>query len=102
MRNNIENGSKRPEKRECKQMRTTEADIPCPHCHKNLPVRFDRIGPGKAVSCPSCGATLRFSGQDLGKVQQAIGQLTAQLGDASVKIKVKTVMRRPWWKFWSR
>ena len=83
-------------------MATMEANIPCPHCHKRVPVRFDQIGPGKILLCPNCSATIRFSGQDLSQVQQAIAQLTGQLGNASVKVNVKTRLRRPWWKFWSR
>jgi hypothetical protein len=79
-----------------------ELNIPCPHCHKSFAVRFDEIGPDKARSCPNCGAAIRFAGQDLSKVQQTIDQLTNQVGDASVKVSVKTRVRRPWWKFWVR
>jgi len=79
-----------------------EANIACPHCKKNFSVRFDEIGPGKARSCPNCGATIRFAGQDLGNVQQMIDQLSNAAGNTSVKVNVKVRVRRPWWKFWSR
>jgi hypothetical protein len=79
-----------------------EARIPCPHCHSSLSLRFDQIGPDKALPCPSCGAVIRFSGQDLGGVEQAISQLTGRLENAGVKINIKTRVRHPSWKFWSR
>ena len=79
-----------------------EADIPCPHCHKRIAVQFEHIVPGNALACPNCGATIRFSGQDLNRLQETIAQLTRDVGDASVKVTVRTQRRRPWWKFWSR
>ncbi len=45
---------------------------------------------------------IRFSSQDLGKVEQAILQLTGQPGNASVKINVRMRIRHPWWTFWNR
>jgi hypothetical protein len=57
-------------------MTTIEANIPCPQCRKSFSVPLDDIGPGKSRPCPNCGATIRFGGQDPGKVQQAIDQLT--------------------------
>ncbi len=79
-----------------------EANITCPKCRKSFSVRFDEIGPGKARSCANCSTIITFSGQDLGKVKQAIQQLTHQVGNGSVTINVKTSVRRPWWKFLSR
>jgi hypothetical protein len=64
-------------------------------------VRFDQIAPGNALACPSCSATIRFSGQDLRRVQEAVTRLSRELGDASVKVTVQSG-RRPWWKFWGR
>ena len=78
-----------------------EANIPCPHCNKSLTARFDQVGPGKGIPCPNCGATIRFSGEDLGQVQEAVAQLAGQIGNNSIKVKVRTRIHRPWWKFWS-
>jgi hypothetical protein len=79
-----------------------EANIPCPHCHKSFSAQFEEIGPGKAHACPNCGATIKFEGQDLRKVQQSIDQLTKELGDAQVKVNFKVHEPRPRWKFWKR
>ena len=79
-----------------------EANIPCPHCHKSFSARFDQISPGKTTACPNCGAMITFAGQDLNKVQQAVDDLTKNVGAATVKVNVKTRIKRPWWKFWNR
>ena len=78
-----------------------EANITCPHCHKVFSVPLRQIRPGNARVCPNCSATVKFAGQDAAKVQEAVDQLTRQVGNASVKVTVKTRVRRPWWKFWS-
>lgn len=81
-------------------MNPMEANIPCPHCHKTFQIQLDQIRPGNGRPCPHCGTTLKFAGTDASKVQQAIEQLTHQVGNASVKVTIKTKVRRPWWKFW--
>ena len=79
-----------------------EVNIPCSICKKSFSVRFDEIGPGKAHACPNCGATIKFEGQDLRKVQESIDQLTKELGDAQVKVNFKVREPRPKWQLWKR
>ena len=81
-------------------MSTMEAKIPCPHCQTGFQVPLEQLRPGNSRLCPNCGTTVKFAGQDASKVQQAIDQLSHQLGNASVKVTVKTQVRRAWWKFW--
>lgn len=81
-------------------MTNMEANIPCPHCRKSFCVPFNRISPGGICVCPDCGASVKFAGQDASKVQQVIDQLTRQVENVSVKVTVKTSVRRPWWKLW--
>ncbi|MFA5374194.1 MAG: hypothetical protein WC455_00320 [Dehalococcoidia bacterium] len=65
-------------------------------------MRSEEISPGKAHACPHCGATIKFAGQDLRKVQESIDKLTKELGSASVKVNIKTRIKHPWWQFWKK
>ena len=58
------------------------------------------LRPGNRHTCPLCGATVTFSGQDGSKVQEAIDRLARDTGGVSVKVNVRTRISRPWWKFW--
>jgi hypothetical protein len=69
------------------------ANIPCPKCRKSFAVPLTEIS-------PNCATVINFGGQDAAKVQHALDQLASQLGNASIKISVKTKARNPWWKFW--
>ena len=79
-----------------------EVKIPCSICHKSFSMRSEEISPGKAHACPHCGATIRFEGQDLRKVQQSIDELKKELGDAQVKVNFKVRDPRPKWQFWKK
>lgn len=83
-------------------MTTMEANIPCARCHKSFTVPLGELRPGNRRACPHCGASITFSGQDASKVQQAVEQMTHQVGNAAVQVTVTTKPSRPWWQFWGR
>lgn len=55
------------------------AKIPCPGCKTEVEVQLKEISPGKSATCPGCGATLDFKGDDAGaavkKLDDAIDRL---------------------------
>lgn len=80
-------------------MSELETTIRCPHCQRDFSLPLMALVPGSSRACPHCGTSIRFAGQDGGKVQQAIDQITSLAG-ANVKVTVKVKQKRPWWKFW--
>jgi hypothetical protein len=82
-------------------MSKLEVTIPCPSCHSAFVMALADMTPGNIRHCPNCGTAIRFSGQDGGQAQQALDRLGDELGDASIKVTVKTGRPRPWWNFWS-
>lgn len=54
----------------------------------------DPVGSGRLIPI------IKFAGADAGKVQQIIDQLGAQGAGVSIKVKVRTKQKRPWWRFW--
>ena len=83
-------------------MTTAEATLTCPKCHTGFRIALREMTPGSSRACPHCGTMIRFSGQDAGKVQQALDQLEGSLGGAGIKINVRMRQKqqKPWWKFW--
>jgi hypothetical protein len=73
-----------------------QANIRCPKCHYAFSVAFADMSPGKTATCLNCGEQITFAGQDAAKVQQAIDQLTRELGENAAKVTVKTKSKRPW------
>ena len=55
-----------------------EAPVICPKCNKSHKVKFDNMRPGKSILC-SCGATIKFEGDDMRKAQKAFDQLDKTL-----------------------
>ena len=77
-----------------------ETTIRCPHCRRDFALPLMALVPGSSRACPHCGTSIRFAGQDGGKVQQAIDQL-GDIAGADVKVTVKLGQKHPWWKFWA-
>lgn len=81
-------------------MAELDAQLPCPYCHKVLPVPLQSIVSGTGCACPHCGKQVRFKAQS-GDMQQLVTQLGSLGSDVKVKVNVKVRDKsRPWWKFW--
>ena len=55
-----------------------EAPVICQNCNKSHKVKFENMRPGKTIRC-SCGATIRFEGDDMRKAQKAFDKLNKTL-----------------------
>ena len=49
-----------------------EADLPCPGCKKKFKQKLSEMSPGKSKKCPHCSATIKFTGDDMRKLQKSI------------------------------
>jgi hypothetical protein len=82
-------------------MADLETSIPCPRCGRDIRVLLAEIRPENTKLCPGCGTSIRFSGADAGKVQDAISQLDSLGPGVSVKVNVNVKSKKPWWRSWS-
>lgn len=64
-----------------------EIDIECPACGAAFSQKVEKMRPGQTRSCPSCGAEIRFSGDDGRKAQKALDDLKETLSDIDLDLK---------------
>jgi uncharacterized Zn finger protein (UPF0148 family) len=61
--------------------------VPCPKCKTPFEQALSTMRPGSLVTCPSCGARIKFTGDDASAVartiQKSIDDLTAAFKRAS-------------------
>jgi uncharacterized paraquat-inducible protein A len=66
-----------------------ELDITCPRCHGKFKLPMREMKPGNSARCPSCSATINFTGDDLSKTQDGIDDLKRsikKIGDIKIKL----------------
>jgi hydrogenase maturation factor HypF (carbamoyltransferase family) len=56
-----------------------EVDIKCPNCEKEFKEKLERMRPGMTRSCPHCGNAIKFTGDDVGKIQKAVDDFVRSL-----------------------
>jgi len=65
------------------------AEVPCPNCNRKFKIRVEDMRPGNSRSCPSCGVTINFRGDDGRKTQKALDDLEKtmkKLGNIKFKL----------------
>ena len=60
-------------------MKKLAVDVECASCHRKIPMRVEEMVPGRSRRCPSCGVTLKFTGDDGRKAQKALDDLERTL-----------------------
>lgn len=65
-------------------------EFPCPSCKKGFRQFIDELIPGNETTCPNCQATIRFSGDDGRRAQEAMDGLIRRMKEMATKqIKIK-------------
>ena len=65
-------------------------EFPCPRCKKTFHQFIDEMIPGNERKCPNCQETIRFSGDDGRRAQDAVDGLVKRLRELGTKkIKLK-------------
>jgi len=57
-------------------------DLECPNCHYVFNYKAEEIRPGNSTVCVKCNSTIKFTGDDLRKLQESIDALYRDLKDA--------------------
>lgn len=63
------------------------AEVNCPNCETALRINVEDMIPGTSRSCPSCGATIRFTGDDGRRAQRALDDLERTVKDLNRRLK---------------
>lgn len=56
-----------------------ECDIACPSCDQNFRQRVAEIRPRHSRTCPHCGTTIQWSGDDGATAQRALDKLEREM-----------------------
>ncbi len=56
-----------------------EFDITCPACNRKFKESASTMEPGKTRTCPSCGKTLEYTGDDVNEGERDINSAMADL-----------------------
>lgn len=51
-----------------------KCDIKCPKCARSFKQAVGEMRPGRSRSCPHCGVTIRWTGDDGGKAQRTLDE----------------------------
>lgn len=68
-------------------MKKLEVDMPCPKCHRRFRERLEAMHPGGRRSCPYCGVSIAFTGDDGRRVQRAVDDLERSLNDLTRRFR---------------
>jgi hydrogenase maturation factor HypF (carbamoyltransferase family) len=60
-------------------------EFPCPACKKTFPQFIDEMIPGNERTCPNCKETIRFSGDDGRKAQEAVDGLIQKVRELKTR-----------------
>jgi len=55
----------------------------------NLQQKLSEMSPGKSRKCPNCGAIIKFTGDDLSKVQKSFDNLKDQIKNLNKNLNIK-------------
>lgn len=66
-----------------------EANLTCPGCKKSFKQKLSEMSPGKSRKCPNCDVIIKFSGDDMAKVQKSIDSLERELKSLNKKFEIK-------------
>jgi hypothetical protein len=65
-----------------------EADLKCPNCRRSFKQRVEDMRPGKSRTCPGCGTTIAFTGDDGREAQRALDRLQRSLSK-TIKLNIR-------------
>ena len=54
-------------------------DLECPSCRRKFKQKLEGMRPGRSRTCPHCGTTIEFSGDDASEIQRAVDDLERTL-----------------------